>query len=60
VHYPRAIHQQPAYRELGEDRDLRTSERLAAEVVSLPIYPELTDAEIEAVSAALAGMRAPN
>ena len=55
VHYPRAIHQQPAYRELGEGRDLRTSERLASEVVSLPIYPELTDAEIEAVTEALAG-----
>ena len=58
VHYPRAIHQQPAYRELGEGRDLRTSERLASEVVSIPIYPELTDAEVAAVSAALAGNRA--
>ena len=32
---------------------LRVSERLAAEVVSLPIYPELTDAEVDAVSEAL-------
>ena len=54
VHYPRAIHQQPAYRELGQGRDLRTSERLANEVVSLPIYPELTDDEVATVSAALA------
>ena len=58
VHYPRAIHEQPAYRELGEGRDLRTSERLAKEVVSLPIYPELTDGEVAAVTAALAGRRA--
>ncbi len=58
VHYPRAIHQQPAYRELGEGRDLRTSERLADEVVSIPIYPELTNDEVAAVSAALAGRRA--
>ena len=58
VHYPRAIHQQPAYRELGEGRDLSTSERLARKVVSLPMYPELTDWEVDAVSEALAGMRA--
>ena len=33
---------------------LRQSEQLAAEVLSLPLYPELTDAEAEAVLAAFA------
>jgi dTDP-4-amino-4,6-dideoxygalactose transaminase len=45
VHYPRAVHQHPAYAALGEGRELATSEALAREVVSLPLYPELTDEE---------------
>lgn len=55
VHYPRAIHQQPAYVELGENRDLQVSERLVTQVVSLPLYPELADAEVEWVCDALRG-----
>jgi dTDP-4-amino-4,6-dideoxygalactose transaminase len=53
VHYPRPIHLQPAYRELGEGRELPVSEQLAASVVSVPLYPELTDDEVELVCAAL-------
>lgn len=53
VHYPSAIHQQPAYASLGNDKDLGVSELLAHEVVSLPLYPELTDAEVEHVIAAV-------
>src|SRR5207247_11316288 len=53
VHYPFAVHQRPAWRALGHDR-LRESERAAAEVVSLPLYPELTDAEAETVIEAVA------
>ena len=53
IHYPRPIHLQPAYAELGRGRNLPVSEKLAATVVSLPLYPELTDAEVEAVCNAL-------
>ncbi|MBV8079327.1 MAG: DegT/DnrJ/EryC1/StrS family aminotransferase [Actinobacteria bacterium] len=53
VHYPRAVHQHPAYAALGH-AGLGESERLAAEVVSLPLYAELTDAEADAVAAAFA------
>jgi dTDP-4-amino-4,6-dideoxygalactose transaminase len=53
IHYPRPIHLQPAYRALGTGRDLRVSERLASQVASLPLYPELTDAEVDSVCAAL-------
>jgi dTDP-4-amino-4,6-dideoxygalactose transaminase len=49
IHYPVAIHEHPAYHALSRDGALETSERLAREVVSLPLYPELTDAEAEAV-----------
>jgi dTDP-4-amino-4,6-dideoxygalactose transaminase len=54
IHYPRPVHRQPPYDALGGDVDLSVSERLAGEIVSLPIYPELTDAEVEQVAAAAA------
>ena len=50
VHYPLAIHQQPAYRELADGPvALTNSERLCSEVLSLPLYPELTDDEVAEV-----------
>lgn len=56
VHYPIPVHLQPAYASLGVGRGaLPQSERAAGEVLSLPLYPGLTDAEqqrvIEAVNA---------
>ncbi|MDX6583441.1 MAG: hypothetical protein QOI10_2625 [Solirubrobacterales bacterium] len=53
VHYPRAIHQQPAFEELARPGELETSERLCEEVLSLPLYPELTEGERLAVVTAL-------
>jgi dTDP-4-amino-4,6-dideoxygalactose transaminase len=53
VHYPRSIHQQPAYRGLSHPEPLHVSERLAASVVSIPLYPELSDDEVDAVCDAL-------
>jgi dTDP-4-amino-4,6-dideoxygalactose transaminase len=55
VHYPEPIHKQPAYANLPRV-DVPVSERLGEQVVSLPLYPELTDAEVEqVVEAVLAG-----
>jgi len=52
VHYPRALTQQPAYE--GFTREpCPEAERWAAECVSLPCFPEMTDDEIEAVCRAL-------
>jgi dTDP-4-amino-4,6-dideoxygalactose transaminase len=51
VHYPRPVQLQPAYRRLARD-GLETSERLCTEVVSLPLYPELSDGEAEHVATA--------
>jgi dTDP-4-amino-4,6-dideoxygalactose transaminase len=43
IHYPIPLHLQKAYRSLGyEVGDLPISERAAAEIVSLPIFPTLT------------------
>jgi dTDP-4-amino-4,6-dideoxygalactose transaminase len=53
VHYPRAIHEHPAYASLAGPGTLPVSERLAREVLSLPLYPELADGEAEQVVAAL-------
>jgi dTDP-4-amino-4,6-dideoxygalactose transaminase len=50
VHYPRPIHRQPAYEHLARSGDaLRECERLSEQVVSLPLFPELREDELEAV-----------
>jgi dTDP-4-amino-4,6-dideoxygalactose transaminase len=54
VHYPIPVHLQPAHRDLGYARgDFPVSEAVAVDVMSLPIFPELSDVQIEAVAAAL-------
>ena len=53
VHYPKPVHGHAPYARLGGHTSLEVSQHLAAHVVSLPIYPELTDAEVEHVAAAL-------
>lgn len=52
VHYPIAIHQQAGYpwgKAADPDVHLPLTERSAASVISLPMYPELTQPEIEYV-----------
>jgi dTDP-4-amino-4,6-dideoxygalactose transaminase len=54
VHYPIPLHLQPAYRGLGYERgDFPESEQAAAQVLSLPMYPELTDEQVERISKAV-------
>jgi dTDP-4-amino-4,6-dideoxygalactose transaminase len=56
VYYPTPMHLQPVYSSLGYKRgDLPESERAAAEVLSLPIYPELTENQIARAAEVLAG-----
>jgi dTDP-4-amino-4,6-dideoxygalactose transaminase len=55
IHYPMPVHLQPAYQgrvALGPSRCLET-ERARGEILSLPIYPELSDCQVEEVCAAL-------
>lgn len=55
VHYPVPIHLQEAAGFLGyRQGDLPVTERLANEVVSLPMYAELTDAQVDTVASAVA------
>jgi dTDP-4-amino-4,6-dideoxygalactose transaminase len=54
IHYPIPVHLQAAYADLGYQRgDLPISERLANQVLSLPMYPELEDSVVEAISQAV-------
>lgn len=54
VHYPIPDHQQPAFAADESDTFLPTTERLAGQILSLPLFPELREDEIERVCAALA------
>lgn len=54
VYYPVGLHQQPCFADLGyEPGSLPETERACTEVLSLPVYPELTAAQQEAVSDAV-------
>ncbi len=56
IHYPIPIHKQPAYQDLAYDKQrLPVTEACAREVLSLPMYPELTSAQIESVVEAIKG-----
>jgi dTDP-4-amino-4,6-dideoxygalactose transaminase len=55
VHYPVPPHRQPAYQDLGFGADaFPIASRLAAEVLSLPVGPHLTDAQQDRVIGAVA------
>lgn len=46
VYYPTPIHRLPSF---GLDLDLPVTERVAGEVLSLPVYPSLTDDELATI-----------
>jgi len=48
VFYRLALHQHPAFKDY-DGRSLPVSERLAHEVLSLPLHADLTDEEVERV-----------
>lgn len=51
VHYPVPIHKQPAITSvLGNQSRLKNSEKLASEVLSIPMHPKLTNEEVAYVS----------
>jgi len=52
IHYPLPIHLQPAYSQIPTPR-LIHAEDLAGEILSLPMFPQLTDEEVKYVADAL-------
>ena len=54
IHYPIPLHLQEAYKELnGKRGDFPVAETLADEILSLPMFPHITNQQIDAVCKAL-------
>jgi dTDP-4-amino-4,6-dideoxygalactose transaminase len=59
IHYPTPLHLQPAYAYLEiPPGSLPVTELVSGEIVSLPMYPELTRSQLEAVVTALTNVKA--
>lgn len=57
IHYPIPIHLQEAYRDLGHKAgSFPVAETLASCIVSLPMYPEITEDELQRVAVSCAGV----
>jgi len=52
IHYPFLLHQQRLFRR-GEQRALPVAERVAGRILSLPLYPQLTEEAVRAVANAI-------
>jgi UDP-2-acetamido-2-deoxy-ribo-hexuluronate aminotransferase len=60
VHYPLSLHQQPAYAAQYKGQSFPVAEKLAREVISLPMSADLREADQDAIAAALAqALRVP-
>ncbi len=56
LHYPAAVHQQPAYREIAaKGQPLPETERAVQEILSLPLHPHLPEESVCRVAAEIAG-----
>lgn len=54
IYYPLSLHLQEVYRDLGyKPGSLPQSEQAQEETISLPMYPELEDKQIESIAAAI-------
>ena len=47
IHYPVPVHLQPAYTHLQARDKLPETEKITKEIISLPIYPELSESDIQ-------------
>jgi dTDP-4-amino-4,6-dideoxygalactose transaminase len=58
IHYPIPVHLQPAHADLGHRvGDFPVAESVASEVLSLPMFPEMTRQQVAAVAAVVSKMR---
>lgn len=58
IHYPVPIHLQPAYKNrIRTARDMSVTEKISEEVISLPMYPELTSSDVAQVIKAVNSYR---
>ena len=55
IYYPRPLHLQPAYAHAHDGAALPVSEDLSGRIMALPIHPDLTEADVARVCAAVRG-----
>ena len=53
VHYPIPLHLQPAFKNESRQFNLPVSEKIAGEVISLPMFPELTEEQVDYITNAI-------
>ena len=53
VYYPLPIHKQPLYQKLGYNDQLPISEKVAPQVLSLPVHPGLREEDLKTIVRAL-------
>lgn len=58
VHYPRALHEQPAFVDRYGETDLPAAERLCDRVVSLPVHPHVTEDDVDRIVDAIEDLTA--
>ena len=56
LYYPVPTHKQPFYQELGYDDSMPESEKAAAEVVSLPVHPSVSQDELDFIIDVIKGV----
>ena len=59
IHYPTPVHLQPAYAELGAG-PLPVTEQVVGEILSLPVFPEITEGQLQKVAAAVGSFTGGN
>ena len=58
IHYPVPVHMHEAYKWLGyRTSDLPVTEKVSGEIVSIPVYPELEESEIEYITDTISGFK---
>jgi dTDP-4-amino-4,6-dideoxygalactose transaminase len=55
IHYPFGVHEQPAYSGCVRTGAMTVTERLARTVLSLPLYPELSEADQDRITGSIRG-----
>lgn len=56
IHYPKPVHRQELYLKLGYEESLPRAEEASREVLSLPVHPALSDAELERIARVVKGI----